>query len=940
VGLRIRRRAVLAIAVLVAACIGVVLWRTRDDDPASASEAGATALDTTRRAKDPITGAPRWFGQSGVGGRRIAGLVLAEDGTPVRGANVRLASALTISGLSAEPSAITDATGGFDFGAQPAAVYFVVAELPRLTGALQRLDLRDSTASPPPDQLRLVLHACDASIHGTIRDTAGGVVPGALVARGEGALTTNAGAEADDNGTYELCVPAGGAGVMVKADGYAAISDRVNVFGRTRRDFAMSPGTSVVGRVVRADDRSAIAGAIIELRPADPRNQGALLSASSDAEGRFHFDGVAPGRHEITVRAARLATTSPVGVIAEIGQPPEEVVCELAETLTVSGKVTETASGTPVAGLTVRLMSPAELRQGLHAISQPDGSFVIDHVFPGEYLAGVERYRDDKPPTKVKVEGTDVSGVVLEVERRATISGHVLHGGKPVHGARVRAGTISWTESDHDGRYTLRGLTAGTYRVYAESHRVGAFTSGPSVTVAQAEQKTGIDVELELSGSIAGIVVDQNDAPVGGVFLSFSLLRGRDFGSATTADDGSFSARSLSGGGEYVYEVRQRDGSPLSYPPTTGKRHPPIAVLDGQTHVTGMRIKIRLERFSIAGRITDAAGKPVSDATVRAVPAEAGWYRMPTATSDEAGAFTIRDLPAGTYSVQASAARGDAREEHVAVGRTDVALRLVELGGIDGTLQGFATTPDVIAYRVDDRGGRHRAVVTGSTFQLRNLAAGEYRLAATSASESSYVRVVVPPGTTKQVTLTKQQAGIIVGTVVDEKTRAPVAGLYCGSYLRGGDAGSLYENRSSYAITDANGAFRIERAFVGINGVTCNGPAANALGEAEVTAGQVTRVELATSMRTAPRRGHAGLTLEDQLGEVMVKSVEPGGPAARAGIAVGDVLLKIGDRAVDRWGSEQSLYAIEYRSIDTPTKLTLERGDHQLTVLLTVEAAR
>jgi len=934
-----RSRAVIAIVLLVAAVVGVLLWRSRSDDTTSSPEAGATHGPVQLHAKDPVTGAPRWFGQSGVGGRRIAGLVLGEDGAPVRGATVGLASAFTMSGLSPEPSAITDGSGHFDFGVQPAAAYVVVAMMPRLTGVLHQLDLRDSTASPPPDQLRLVLHACDASIHGTIRDSAGGVIVGALVTLGARALRTTAGAEADVNGNYELCVPVGGAGVTVTADGYAALSDNVSVYGRTRHDFALIPGASVVGRVVRADDRSAVAGAVVELRSHDPQNQGALLVASSDAEGRFLFDGVAPGRHVIRARTERLATRRPVDVIAEIGKPAEDVVCELAAALTVSGKVIERVSGTPIAGTRVHLVSrTSEMTQPLHAVSQPDGTFVIDHVFPGAYQAVVQNHTDDKPLPSVKLEGVDVSGVVIELEQGATISGRILYAGKPVHGARVNAAGTS-TESDHDGRYTLRGLPAGTLEIYAESQRVGAFTRSPSVTVAKGEQRTGVDVVLDLSGSIAGIVVDQNDAPVAGVFLRFSLLHGRDFGLATTADDGSFTARSLSGGGEYVYEVRQRAGSALSYAPASGKRYPPIAVRDGQSHVTGVRVKIRLERFSIAGRITDAAGNPVSDATIRAVAGEA-WYRMPTATSDESGAFTIRDLPAGTYTLHASTARGDARADQVAAGRTDVALRLLELGGIDGTLEGFASTPEVMAHRVDAGGVQHRAVVTGNTFQLRNLPAGKYLLlTASSSTEGEYANVVVSPGTTMKVTVRKREVGVITGTVIDEKSRAPLAGIYCTSSRRGGDPLSTYE-RAPSTVTDTSGAFRIERAPVGINFIACNGSeGSSASGEANVTTGQVTRVELTARTHKASRRGDAGLTLEEQLGEVMVKSVESGGPGARAGVLVGDVLLKVGDMAVDRWGSEAASYAIEYGSIDTPKQLTLERGDKQLTVLLTLVAA-
>lgn len=941
-----RRNALVAIAALAAIVVGVLIWRVRDREMTSSDEQAAPARVAARgNTKDPVTGAPSWHGQPGVAGRRIAGVVVTEDGAPVRGAAVRLASKATMAGASAERSAISDDAGRFDFGPQPATEYVVVAESAKLTGALERVDLRNASASPPPDQLNLLLHPCTASIHGTIRDIGGGVIPGARVSRSsDGALTTKAGAVADDKGEYELCVPAGGAGVMLSADGYATIADHVRVFGRTRRDFELVPGTTVVGRVIRATDRAAVTGALIELQP-DDRRAGTPLYGSSDENGRFQIEGVASGRHQLAAVADQLATLRPIEVIAELGKDGEEVVCELVPTLTIAGKVVERESGKAVVGATVYMAARANTdgRRPPQGMTQADGSFVIDRVFPDEYqpvvtVDGPADGEDERPPT-IKVVDTDVTGVVLETAARATISGRVLHGGKPVDGAMIRAASgYRSAVTNHAGQYTLRGLPAGEHRMYAESHRIGAFANGPSVTVTRGEQKSGVDINLDLSGSIAGVVVDQHDQPVGGVYLSFSLLRGKDFGSATTSDDGSFTTRSLSGGGDYVFEVRQRDSSPLTYPPVTGKRFPPITVADGQSHVTGVRIKIRVERLAISGRVTDAKGKPVADVTVRAVP-NGGWgYRGPTAVSDEAGAFTLRDLPAGTYDVQGTAARGDAREDKITAGRTDVALKLLEFGRIEGALEGFTEPAPVYALRVN--GGRYRGVLTGTRFELRNLPPGDYQVIARSPKDDATAEVSVAAGETKQLTLRVREVGVIQGTAVDAKSRAPLKNIMCTTSLRQAGGFETAGHRASTPFTDASGAFRIDRAPVGTNEVECIRDGLSGSAKVNVLAGQVARVELAlTPSAPAPARGHAGLTLETQLGEIMVESVEAGGPAARAGIVVGDVLLTVDDIRLPSWGEEHAMELIEYRAIDTPAKLTLERADKPVTVLLTLVPA-
>ena len=262
--MRTRWRVLIGIGIVLVLLEGVHLWRSTGGPSRRSTEKRPTAVVTQPTAgADPLTGAPRWLGQTGVRGRPLAGIVVGEDGAPLAGATVRVANAFTMAGLVTVPGQTTGADGRFDFGPQPAATYVVSAEVSKLTSAFVRTDLRNALASPPSDQLRLVMHPCDASIHGTVFDTAEGAIGGATIMRVERGLATTTGAIADDTGSFELCVPAGGAEVIVSADGYAAIEEGINVFGRTRRDFRLSPGTSVTGRAVRAEDKSPVAGAII-----------------------------------------------------------------------------------------------------------------------------------------------------------------------------------------------------------------------------------------------------------------------------------------------------------------------------------------------------------------------------------------------------------------------------------------------------------------------------------------------------------------------------------------------------------------------------------------------------------------------------------------------------------------------------------------------------
>ena len=938
---RARLGVLVSVGLVIASVVGVLVSSSGDRDEIARVPDGSASMrgSAARGATDPVTGLPRWLGQPGAATRRIAGIV-SLDGAPVPGAIVRLASKLTASGLGTEPRVVADAQGRFELGPQLAAAYLVIAEKPQLTAAIESIDLRDPTTSV--NQLRLAMHTCDASIHGTIRDSSGGVIAKARVALSDGRMTTGAGAEATDEGAYELCVPVGGVAVVVKADGYGDLLEGINAFGRLQRDFSLLPEATVGGRVVREDDQAPVAGAIVELHSDDPRTarRFATATTSSDPDGRFQFSGISPGRQVVTAVADGLATRRPIEVIAEIGQPHDDVVCALAPTLVIAGKVVEQGTRAPQAGVTIGMVqrTSRDPRRRLDAITQPDGSFVIDHAFPGDYEPYVPDFRlVATPRPKVTITNADVTGLVYEVERLASISGRVLRGGKPIDGARLNASQSSYAQSEHDGTYTIRGLEAGTFQIYAESKRIGAFTNGPKVTIAAGEQKTGVDVEMELSASIAGIVVDQNDAPVAGVTLSFTLLRGRDFGVATTADDGTFSARALSGGGEYACEVRQGDGASLSYPPATGRRHPPITVRDGGSQITGVRIKIRRERLSIAGRVLDAAGAPVADVAVTATPI-GGYSRSPRAPTDETGAFTIRDLPAGTYTVHATAARSDQHEADVAAGRTDVVLRLPGVGGIDGTFADFTVAPEIVAMRMGGTGMRHRAGITGETFRFAELPAGTYHVVATSPSGIDFASVEVSSARRAKLALHQRGSGVIAGTVVDEATRAPVSGLRCHVFTEADRFG--YERRDAdIAVTDGKGAYRFDRVLAGTATVACSNDTTGARGESEVIAGQTTRLELTAQPVRVARRAHVGLELELQLNETMVKAVETGSAAARAGLAVGDVILLINDRVIPRWRVGDLVSEIEEGKLGTSLKIAIERGDKPLTVQLAVDPA-
>lgn len=928
------RRRIVGVVVAVVLLLGAVFWhRSRSAAKTQNSSAQKPKSGGRSSATLATTGDP-------AAQKRIAGTVFLES-APAAGATVRL-----VDGRSgAERVVQTDATGHFDFGGVLLGKYSVLAEVSHATGAITFVDLRNPTPTTPADQLRLVAHTCEAVLQGVIRDASGGTIAKARVVETSGFMT-GPGVESEEDGSYELCVSIGNNSIAVRADGYADAVAQVAAYGKLRRDFDLVPEAVVAGRAVRADDGSAVPGARVMLVSERPRFDGVpFFTTIADGDGQFRFHGVGRGSYTLSASASHLITAEPQAVTADVSAPVEDAKCVLSAALSVAGRVVD-SNKKPVVGATVSIQTMrfdwTSFDEGV--VTQTDGSFVFDHLMPGDYRVSVRDYSLAKAARQLTLDKSDLNDVVLEVETLGTIAGRVTRAGKPVEGAAVNAKPVdektrafedyvTVVKTDADGRFTLRGLHAGTYNVYAQSERVGAFTQGPLVTLANAENKTGVEVEMELAGSIAGVVVDQNDAPVAGVHLSFSLLHGEDGGQATTGDDGTFKASALSGGGDYVYEVRPAAATQIELRPVDGKRFPPINVKDGNTQITGVRIKVRYDRLSITGRVLTSTGEGAADVSVTAEQEPQRGWAAPLATTDTAGRFTIRDLPGGTYTIRAQAANASQRVKGVAAGTKGVELKLPGLGAIDGTLVGFTKAPTVMAFMTNDDDMMNavplRATGTGKKFSFASVPAGHYSIMARSDDGSASGEATVTIGGKAEVTLTNKGVGTVEGRVVDEKG-APVADIRC---MGGGGRGTQ---------SDSDGHFKLEHVSAGQASVMCFNTTGRAQGSTTVEAGGTAHIDLVLKAGAgAFTRSYAGLQFEARLSDVVVKQVEAGSPGESAGVKVGDVLHKIGERAVDgRWGAENVQRMIESRPAGTTVKLSIERDDKEQTVELKLEAPR
>ncbi|HEU4727339.1 MAG TPA: sigma-70 family RNA polymerase sigma factor [Kofleriaceae bacterium] len=886
--------AVVVLVVLFLLIGAAVWWRHRDvrGAPDGAMLAEHAARPGIPARAPPVAAAvPPWIAQAGVPGRRVAGHVRSADG-PVAGARVRLASVAAPGVPDALQPVAEQASGpdgGFDFGVQPAAVFTVSAEAPRLAAASLGVSVADPRATP--DQLELRLGACRSRLDGTVLDAAGGGI-----ARARLFSADLGGAEADATGQYSLCMPDHDSVVRVEADGYGTVTLPFHLFGALRRDIVLVPEAVLAGQVVSARG-APVAGARVIAVP----DEGGRVHAASarwvatDRDGRFQIAGLAPGRFLLHAIGGGLGTSTPQLAIARPATASSELRLVLDDAFQIRGRVV--MAGRPVGGARVAALhtgSPG----GVAALSQADGSFVLSGVTPGTTLL-VARPYEVVSPTSLEVPHAPVDDLVVEVRALATVHGHVTRHGQPVAGATVTAmRPLLTARTDAGGAFVLEGLAPGNNAILARDLELRAVSADRRVILTAGEDQA-IDLELEHAGQVKGTVVDEEGRPVPGVYVRFvPTSRARERGGESITDgSGAFDCGGVPEG-DYLPEVYPAPlpsrAFALAAPAEVAPVHVPA---DGV--VTGVPIAIRHERVAIRGRVVDDLGAEVPDVQVEArAGRDYGNMTPPSAITDASGRFEIPGLARGAYTLRARAADGSDAELAGCEAGEPVAITLARPGSIEGTLEGFAATP-ILELLPDRSGGDapRRLVADGVRFRAPGLPPGRYRVEARAGADVDGQAIEVRAGEPARVVLRGRGLGRISGRLGELASGAPIAGWRCAAMLSvNGEVSSIPPDGALQATTDATGRFSVA-APLGEVRVSCVPPAPGPLSiagtDVHVAGPEGATVELIAVRASGSPRGDPGFTLARGVLPVTIASIDPRGPAATAGLAAGDHLLAI-----------------------------------------------
>ncbi len=244
----------------------------------------------------------------------------------------------------------------------------------------------------------------------------------------------------------------------------------------------------------------------------------------------------------------------------------------------IAGVVVDQLTGNPIEGAMV--IARGEAGQMGRARTNARGAYLIDELREGRYRvsASARGYESAVHPGAVGVRAGEITrGVNFRLRPKqqpepGVITGQVVdqRTGEPIRGAAVVAvsrGCRRRARTDDHGRYALRGLKPGVYRVKAKARHYfkEAFPRGVPVRAGQ----TVSDINFALKpkphkGIICGRVVDVNThRPIAGAAVIAHGQHGH--GRALTDRHGYYRITRLNPG-EYRVSAAKRGYHPKTFP--------------------------------------------------------------------------------------------------------------------------------------------------------------------------------------------------------------------------------------------------------------------------------------------------------------------------------------------------------------------------------------
>lgn len=406
----------------------------------------------------------------------------------------------------------------------------------------------------------------------------------------------------------------------------------------------------------------------------------------------------------------------------------------------------------------------------------------------------------------------------------------------------------------------------------------------------------------------------------------------------------------MTGGARYRAAVFATSSQHAPYPTAGAAPYPAVELTGGTSAIAGVQLAIDVRELAISGRVLDTTGKPVIDAEVKALAAPPGpppifnsWMKLPLTVTDADGAFQLTGLTPGSYALWARAPDGsEGTVAGVAAGSPAAAIRIERAGAIEGSLAGFPAAPAVHATMLGTGAINVEASsATSSSFRFVGLRPGRYVVNAQTPHEGEAQLVEVSSGATLSLTLTARGRGTIEGTVLDFRTRAPIAGAACHAFTSAGGVHGLasWDSRTA-PRSDARGHVLIDPAPAGPITVRCAMPQARrSAPAADVTLapGGRAAVQLLSTELVPDYPSTLGLGFDWRVTPPRIAELLADRPAARAGLLLGDLILAVDGTPVTGLNGDGVLHLIDGRPAGAEVTLTVLRGAQRKSFTLKTE---
>ncbi len=668
------------------------------------------------------------------------------------------------------------------------------------------------------------------------------------------------------------------------------------------------------GRVLVRDS-----GAVVPHAKVAGFGPGSEAAAEADEHGEFVLTGVTAGVAMIGARTRGWASATPEILGVDAGEDVTGVRILVDPAYSISGRVVRGELGASA----VKVWAQSLAHGGIptQVLTDETGAFELVGLTPGSYSVCVGGGSVLEKFEIVEVADRDVHSVRLAVRSGVAVTGRI----DPPVVAQVALSVTrdTWadqmfdpnlyrarTESDASGRFSMSNVLSGSFVIAAMA---ADGRRGESRISIGAEDLSGVVIELTPRRTVRGRVVDAAGAPLGGCHVRCSpmdipvarrLARERMTESDTTAVDGSFAIVGLD-------TSRYRISADYPGPSTIART---IEVDLDESDQSDVEIVMELPSSYLRGSIVDVDGAPAMGLFIWANQPNDDGTLVPRghAQTDRHGRFVIERVHAGTYVLVARDKTRVVTEVSVSTD-TDVTIQILPRCSLTVAVSRHGAPARGVSVFLHRGTNMRIAENVDGVYAFPDLVDGEFEYVAYGPAGIATGTVRVAAATSLQIDLGDHAS--VTGIAIDALTGAPLAGLHLRTLEQRGNT----DDAGRFQLAQLRpGAHRI--SIVTKNHLSYGGDSI----PYRASPGQ--HIDLGRIALPAPVRGEPGtfgmtLMVRDEV--LQVERITKDGPAARAGIVVGDEVVVVARHRIPDLGAARAKKLLASDNVPIGQTLTI-----------------